>query len=212
MEIAKKYTDKVFQQKWLGFAGQRNFGLEKCFHDWILVVDADERVTEELKKEIIKILKEEKEFVGYHIPRKTYFLGKWIKHCGWYPDYALRFFKKAQGKYGERMVHEAVVLEGKAGYLKEALLHYCHRNLEHYLVKANSYTSLAAEDLFCQGKKVRLTDYTLRPCWAFFKMYFLKRGYLDGKRGFLVSAAHSFNVFFKYMKLWAKYEEQKRKV
>lgn len=205
LKIIKEHNVKIVQEKWRGFSSQRNLGLEYCSNDWVLVVDADERVTPELKKEIINRLEQANDYNGYYIPRKTYFLGKWIKHCGWYPDHVLRLFRKSKGKYKERMVHESVELDGQAGYLSNCFIHYTYRDIEHFVDKMNSYSTLGAKEMFIKGKKVRLSDCMFRPSWALIKMYLLQRGYQDGIRGLIISVISAFYVFLKYIKLWASY-------
>jgi len=202
LEIVEKYPAKIIQQKWLGFAKQRNLGLNYCSHNWILVVDADERVTQELQKEIRQIL-EQDGYSGYYISRRTYFLGKWIKHCGWYPDYVLRLFCKERGKYKEQMVHESVKLEGRIGYCKSDLLHYTYRDITHYLEKMNQYSSLAACQMLDEGKKINHSTIFFRPSWAWLKIYFLRRGFLDGWPGLVISIISAFYVWLKYTKLYS---------
>ncbi|KPK77885.1 MAG: hypothetical protein AMJ89_01635 [candidate division Zixibacteria bacterium SM23_73] len=201
-KIASEFTKRIFDIKWEGFGKTKSFAKDKASHQWILSVDADEVVTQDLKDEIQKITKSEDSLDGYYIPRKSNFLGKWIKHGGWYPDYVLRLFKKDNAKFNHSMVHEKVEVNGEIGYLKNALLHYTDPTFDHYLEKLNRYTSLGAEELYRKGKRTKLFDIILRPWAVFFKMYFVKKGFLDGVSGFILAVSSGFHVFSKYVKLW----------
>ncbi|NIM03272.1 glycosyltransferase [bacterium] len=203
VEIAREFTPKVFQNDWTNFSQQKNLALGKATSEWVLNIDADERVTPELKEEILTVLNSQPQsFNGYYIARRNHYLGKWIRHCGWYPDYKLRLFRRGKGKFNERTVHESVLVEGRKGYLKSCLHHYSYKNLSDHLNKINKFTSLAAEEMFKNGKRGRVFDLIFRPHIKFIKMYLIKRGYLDGTYGLIVSIIGSFYVFMKYLKLW----------
>ncbi|ACL70635.1 glycosyltransferase family 2 protein [Halothermothrix orenii] len=202
IDICKEYTDKVYARKFDNFSSQRNFGLGKLKTDWVLVVDADERVTPELKEEIYGAL-QSGPFLAYQVPRKNYFLGRWIKYCGWYPDYTLRLFKVSEGDYKfSGKVHEDVRVNGKVGILKNPLVHLTYRDLSSYIKKMDLYSTLWAEEKFKKGKEVGLLYILLRPPVEFIKKYFLKRGFLSGSEGFILSIVSSYYVFLKYAKLW----------
>lgn len=200
-KIASEFTPRIFDIKWEGFGKAKNFAKDKASYPWIISVDADEVVTEDLRKKIQTITESEDSLDGYYIPRKSNFLGKWIKG-GWHPDYVLRLFKKDKAKFSDSKVHEKVELNGKIGYLKNPLLHYTDPNFDHYLEKLNRYTSLGAEQLFKEGKKAKVLDLIFRPSATFFKMYLMKRGFLDGGYGFILAVSSAFQVFSKYVKLW----------
>lgn len=202
VEICKEYGAKVFQTPWRGFVEQKNYALKKASFPWVLCLDADERVSPELREEIIKLLQEEKPADGYYIPRLSFYLGRWIKHGGWYPDYKLRLFKKEKGRWTGMDPHDRVILKGKTERLKGNLLHFPYQNLTHHLKKINSYTTIMAEGLKKQGKKVRGGDIFFRPLFKFIKGYFLKKGFLDGVPGFIIALTGSFYVGMKYAKLW----------
>ena len=204
VELAKGYTNQVYQREFDDFASQRNFGLEELTTEWVLVVDADERVTTELKREIEEVL-ETPQAEGYRIPRKNYFLGRWIKYCGWYPDYTLRLFKRKDNRYSG-LVHEGLELSGKVKELDNPLLHYTYRNLEHYLAKINHYTTLDAQKKYQAGKKKGLLYILLRTVLEFIKKYFLKKGFLLGAQGLILSVLSSYYQFLKYAKLWEKHK------
>jgi len=201
-KICQQYDNLDFyKNKFKDFASQRNFGLDKIKTDWVFVIDADERVTAELKDEIITILNEsEAKAEGYEIARKNYFLGKWIKYCGWYPDYTLRLFKSEYRYSG--LVHESPQLNGKIKKLDNDFIHYTYQNLEGYAAKMNQYTSLDAEKKYNAGKTVGISYILLRPFLEFIKIYIFKRGLSNGFQGLIVSLFSSYYQFIKNVKLW----------
>jgi glycosyltransferase involved in cell wall biosynthesis len=203
VEMARHYSQKVYIKPWEGYAESKNFALQQCTGDWIFWLDADERVTKELGKEIQDLLAQDlTSTVGFEVSRKAFFLGKWIKHCGWYPGYVLRVFRRGFGRWSEKKVHEQLEIEGKIGRLKADLLHYTDPNLWHYFDKFNRYTTLAADELAANGERFRLSQLVVRPAWQFVRMYVIKMGFLDGLRGFILSVLSSCYVFTKYAKLW----------
>lgn len=203
LEIACRYTPHVHSTQWLGYAGTKSLAVSKTSHEWILWLDADERVTPELAEEIRSLLSRgEIQENAFEVARRAYFLGKWIKHCGWYPGYVTRLFRKSAGKFVDTRVHERLEISGTTGRLKHDLLHYTDDTLEHYLRKFNSYTTLAAQDLADRGKTAGIRDLIVRPPWMFFRMMFLRGGILDGGHGLLLSLLSSAYVFWKYAKLW----------
>ncbi|HUV30316.1 MAG TPA: glycosyltransferase family 2 protein [Acidobacteriota bacterium] len=200
-EIAADFGARVFCREWRGFGPAKQEGAGHATGDWILSLDADEEVTVPLADEIRRAIGDHGGTVGYLIPRRTEFLGRWIYHCGWYPDPVLRLFRKDSGSFNDAVVHERVELEGPVGRLKCELLHYSYPSLEKYFDKFNSYTSLAAEEAYKNGRKALLLDLAVRPISAFVKHYFIKLGFLDGVEGFLVSLLSSGYVLVKYAKL-----------
>jgi glycosyltransferase involved in cell wall biosynthesis len=201
-EIASAFTDKIHRLKWTGFGPAKGFGKSKASGDWILSVDADEVVPEKLREEVQRITQSQGSLDGYFIPRRSNFLGRWIKHGGWYPDLVLRLFKKERGDFTDRVVHEEVKVNGSTGRLRNDLLHYTDPDLDHYLKKLNRYTSLDALQLFRQGRRAGILDILFRPIITFVKMYFFKRGFSDGLPGLILAISSSFHVFSKYVKLW----------
>lgn len=203
LNICKQYTDKVYQIQWQGFAKQKQLAIDKTTLDWVLVLDADERVTEDLKSEITQKI-ENTDYSGFFIPRKNFFLGKWIRHCGWWPDYTLRLFKKEKGKMQTRQVHEKVVIDGKAGYMKNPLLHYTYRSLEDFVSKMQIYSTLSAEEITKRGlgRSTIFFKMLFSPFFTFLKIFFFRFGFLDGVRGFMLAALYSFYSFIKYAKAW----------
>ena len=201
---ASAFTDKIFIRRWEGFAAAKNFALAQCTGEWVLWLDADERVTPELRDEIIATLANHPTAAGFEMPRLANFLGQWIRHGGWYPGYVLRLFRRAAGRFNDKPVHEGVQVDGPTSRLKNYLLHYTDRNLQHYFEKFNRYTSLAAEELQQRGRRFHLWDLLLRPSWFFFRMYILKGGFFDGLPGFILARLSAAYVFAKYAKLWEK--------
>ena len=200
-EIAQTFTDRVIRKPWEGYVPARKHAIEAARSEWILAVDADERVTPELRAEIETHLAEP-EFDGYLIPRRAYFLGKWIRHCGWYPGYVLRLVRKDRARVTEKMVHEGLRVDGPVGTLTNDLLHYTYRTVEAYFDRFNRYTTLAAKESRLRGKRAGLADIVLRPASQFFKMYVIKLGMLDGLEGFILCVFSASYVFTKYVKLW----------
>ncbi len=202
LDICREYTDRLFTEAWRGYGRQKNLAADKAANPWILNIDADERVTKGLKQEIEGLFEKGTELDGFYMPRKSFFLGKWIKHGGWYPDYNLRLFKKGKGRFVERDVHETVELDGRAGYLKKPIEHYTYNSISDYLLRMDRYSTLAAGELKKKGRSINISDIIIRPHATFLKMYILKKGFLDGYRGLILSALYSAYTLSKYIKLW----------
>ncbi len=201
LEICAEFPVRVFAEEWKGFARQKNSALAKTRHEWVLSLDADERVTDKLKEEIAQALGAKESPEGYFLARKNFFLGKWIKHCGWYPDHNLRLFRKGRGLFEEREVHERVTIQGRIGYLKEPLEHFTYRTLSDFIQRLDRYSSLAALEMRREGRRFRRRDFFFRPPFTFFQMYLLRAGFLEGYSGLLLSVLYSFYTFAKYSKL-----------
>ncbi|MCI0595004.1 MAG: glycosyltransferase family 2 protein [candidate division Zixibacteria bacterium] len=201
-EIARKCGAKVHQLPWEGFGKQKQKGVELAAGEWVLSIDADEVVTPELKGEIMSRLAGDNGTAGYFLKRKAYFLDRFVRHGGWYPDWVLRLFKKEKGRFTPAAVHEAVILDGPTARLEADLLHYTDPDFSHYLAKLNRYTDLSAQELFEKGERGSLFRIMANPAAKFFSQYFLKAGFLDGRAGFILAGASAFHVFSKYVKLW----------
>jgi glycosyltransferase involved in cell wall biosynthesis len=203
VQLCREYTDRVFQHPWQGYIGQKNFIREKATHPWVLYIDADEEVSPELRAEIIAVLESgDSHFVGYEFPRMVNYLEQWIRHGEWYPDVKLRLFLKAKGISGGQEPHDQVLVNGPVKRLKGHLWHYTYDDLHDQLITLNRYSTITANEKFKQAEKFRWLDFLFRPSLRFLKAYFLKRGFLDGRRGFLIAAISSFGVAMKYAKLW----------
>jgi len=203
VEIARSAGCKVYEEAWKGFGPQKQSAVDKCNHEWVLIIDADERVPEETRAEIISVLNRP-DADGYSFPRKNIYNGKWIRSCGWWPDRVVRLFRKEQGKVKEAQVHEAVIVSGTTRPLDKPLIHYPVRNLEHVISKINNYSSLGASMLFEKGHTATSFRAFFRGAAAFLKYYILKRGMFDGYEGFVLSFSHGINTCFKYLKLREK--------
>ena len=188
--------------EWKGYAGAKNYALSKTKNDWVLWIDADEEITVELASELLTFKSSEPAYPAYKIGRRAYFLGKWMKHSGWYPGYVTRLFNKRAVHLNDNKVHEGLIISGPTGYLKNDLNHYTDPTIDHYFVKFNRYTGLAAEELNERGAKAALSDIIIRPVFIFLKMYIFRAGFLDGIHGLILSVFSSAYVFTKYCKLW----------
>jgi glycosyltransferase involved in cell wall biosynthesis len=201
VEICKKYTYRVYQHEWQGYAKQKQMAVDYAEKPWVLILDADERVTQRLKSEIMEEIKNAS-FSGFYIPRKNFFLGKWIRHGGWRPDYTLRLFLKDMAFIEDRKVHEKVVVKGKVGYLKNPLEHYTYRTVSDYIKKMDRYSTLSAEELREKGVNPGLITMVVHPLSTFFKMFFLRGGFMDGIHGLILAILYSYYTLLKYLKLW----------
>jgi glycosyltransferase involved in cell wall biosynthesis len=200
-EIARSYGARVYSLPWRGYGPAKREGVNLANGSWVLALDADEEVSPELAEEIRRTLSNGTTFAGFYLPRRTNFLGRWISHCGWYPDPVLRLFQKSKGNFNEAPVHEKVLVDGAVGRLKGELRHYSYPSLEHYLEKFNVYTTLGAEEAYRQGKRPRWFDILVRPPVAFIKHYISKQGFRDGFEGLVISVMSAIAVFVKYAKL-----------
>ncbi|MBK7868197.1 MAG: glycosyltransferase family 2 protein [Ignavibacteriales bacterium] len=201
VELAKKYTGVAIHNDWEGFAAQKEFALRNCTNDWVLSLDADEEVSEELQKEIKQILLKGAVADGFYIPRKTFFNGQWIKSCGWYPGYQLRLFRKDKTTLTKRKVHEGFEVDGIRGHLKGDILHYTHFDLESTISKINKYSTLEAEEKYLEKTALPI-NFILNPVAAFIQHYFIRRGFTDGVNGLIISILHATTNLMTYMKMW----------
>jgi glycosyltransferase involved in cell wall biosynthesis len=202
LEICRQYTDRVLHRDWTGYVDQKNFAVEQACHDWIFSLDADERSSPELRAEIHELMREGFRSFGYKIPRVAYFLGQWIRHGDWYPDYQLRLFDRRHGKWEGGSVHESVKIDEKSQFLRGEIYHYTYRSLSDYLRRLETYSNLAASDYHQMGKSVTPFKLLANPLAAFVKAYLLRRGFLDGTPGFTVAVMGAVSVFFKYAKVY----------
>jgi glycosyltransferase involved in cell wall biosynthesis len=199
VEISKRYTGKVFVRKWEGYASQKTYSMERAGNEWVLSLDADERVSPELLEEIKKL--DFSAADGFYIPRRNYFLGKVIRSCGWSPDYQLRLFRKSRTTLTDRQVHEGFSVDGRREYLKGELIHYTHTTIAGTLAKINEYSTLEASE---KAGRIRVTGTKLffKPLWAFFQHFIMRRGFTDGVHGLMVSMIHAITKTQVYMKIW----------
>ncbi len=200
VEICKKYNCNVIQTEWLGFGKTKQFTVDQAVNDWILSIDSDEEVTEALAGKIVMILSDPK-FNGYKIKRNSFYLSKEIKHCGWDKDFPIRLFNRTYGSFNEKAVHESVIINGEKGKITEPLYHYTYPTISKHISKINRYTDLALNEKSNNNQYSIFTSIVLGVN-KFLKMYFLQRGFLDGKAGFLLSLNSAIGIYLKYIKMW----------
>jgi glycosyltransferase involved in cell wall biosynthesis len=208
-KIAHRYTDRVFERAWTNFADQKNFGNDQASHPWILSLDADERVSPELRQELEELKKTEPDVDAFCIPRKVYYLGRWIRHSGWYPDRKLRLFRKGAARWEGEYVHEKLAFEGRTEKLKGCIHHFTYRDIHEHLVRINNFSDLGAQKLYARKKKARWYHLLLLPFFRFVRAYVWKLGFLDGFSGLVISVLTGYAVFARYAKLreiWKKGE------
>lgn len=206
--IARQFTDKVFVREWPGYVAQKNFAAEQASHDWIFSLDADERVSDALATELRQIgtsgghMPAPPDVAGYRIPRMTFHLGRWLRSTDWYPDYQLRLYDRRRARWAGRLVHESVKADGPVAQLRGDILHYAYRDLAHHLQTMDRYTTLAARQMFEDGRRTGWWDLALHPPAAFLRNYVLRGGFRDGVPGLIVSAMNARYVGLKLAKLW----------
>ena len=203
VEIAKSFGAKVFVENWKGYAAQKNSAIDKATRKWILSLDADEEVEPDLIAEISAAMADQRPLAGYWIPRKNFFLGRFIQHGGFWPDPKLRLFRRGAGRFEDRAVHEDVRLEGQSAKLRGALTHHSYPTLADYIDHINRYSSLGAEILAAKGLRgFSLFNIFIRPVATFTYNYFFRLGFLDGREGLLLHLYHAVYVSWKYAKAW----------
>jgi glycosyltransferase involved in cell wall biosynthesis len=208
MAIAREFTDRALFRAWEGYGAQKNFAVGQCRGDWILSLDADERVSDALREEIRAALVSGGPEVGFYLPRQNLFQGRWVRHGGLYPDWQLRLFRRGRGAFVERAVHESVRVDGPAGRMRAPLVHESYRSIGDAVARLNRYSDLAATELALAGQGGRLVDLLMRPVWRFVSMYLLRAGFLDGWRGLVLAGLHAHYVFLRAAKVrerrWAR--------
>ncbi len=207
VRIAEAHGAKVVQIPFEGFGKLRNDAIAACSHEWVFSLDSDERCTKAAQKEILDIIHEKNSLDAYYIPRRNYFMGKWIRHAGFYPDYRQpQLFKKSALKFQHDAVHERyeVISKKPCGYFRAHICQIPYKNLEEIIHKANRYSTLGAEKLMAAGKKSGMITALAHGFWAAFTLYFLKLGCLDGWPGFIIAFANFEGTFYKYAKLYLK--------
>jgi glycosyltransferase involved in cell wall biosynthesis len=200
--IARRYTDRVIVRPWPGYVEQKNFAASQATHDWIFSLDADERVTPELAAEIRALVESGPPCAGYRMPRVNHFLGRWIRSTDWYPDYQLRLYDRRRAKWAGRYVHESVRADGDVGRLRTDLRHHSFRDVAHHVQSINHYSSLAARQMFEDGRRTGALGILPYAGAAFLRNYLLRGGVTDGAVGLIVSLLNSYYVALKFVKLW----------
>jgi glycosyltransferase involved in cell wall biosynthesis len=202
VQIAREFTDRVIVRPWAGFPAQKNFALEQSRGEWILSLDADEEAAPELRPEIMAVVAGSGACHGYAVRRQNMFLGRFIRHGGLYPDWQMRLFRRGRGHFAERAVHESVTVTGPVGRLRGHLVHRSYEGVSDFIGRANRYSSLAAEQMVREGRRVRMGELVLKPLGRFLSMYVMKRGFLDGRRGLLLATLYAYYVFMRSAKVW----------
>lgn len=203
VDRATRAGARVIVRDWPGYAPQKNWAAGEARHDWILSVDADERVSPALAAEIQRTLATDPPAAGFRMRRVTWHLGRWIRTTDWYPDLQLRLYDRRRAAWNAARVHESVTAEGRVGTLDEELQHYAYRDISHHHQTMDRYTTLAAEEMFARGRRARAVDLWLHPPAAFLRNYVLRQGCRDGVPGFIISAMNAHYVFLKFAKLRA---------
>lgn len=213
LEIAKEFTQKILFRPWTGYVEQKRFALEHSSSEWVLNIDADEEVSPELKSEILEILSSDFSsgkagsvpHNGFQINRVVYFLDRWWRKGGWYPEFRLRLCRRANTTWGGVDPHEKAIVAGKVRRLRGELYHYSFTDLTDYMRRMNTLASNAADTMIKNGRRPSLVDIALRPWTRFFKFYILKKGFREGTAGFIVAVIEGVSVFLKYSKVWERF-------
>ncbi len=188
-------------QDWPGFGPQKNRALAHARGDWVLSLDADERVTAELRAEIEAVLRDPNAAPAYDIPRSSSYCGRFMRHSGWYPDYVTRLFRRGNARFSDDLVHERLIVDGSVARLNGLLLHYAFNDLEEVLRKVDQYSSAGALKLHARGRHGSLSGAVVRGLWSFVRTYFLRLGFLDGREGFMLAVSNAEGTYYRYAKL-----------
>jgi len=208
-DICQKYGVKFFEKKWSGFSDQKNYADSLASYDWIFSIDADEEVSSELKNAILSIKEKDYENLVFSVNRLTNYCGKWIRHCGWYPDTKIRIFNRNFVNWDDQLVHEELKIPDnfKTVNLKGDLNHYSYNSINDHLRQTHKFTDLAAEQAVKIGKKAGIEKLILNPIWKFLRDYIIKMGFLDGKSGFNVCWISAYATYLKYKKIRDLYKK-----
>lgn len=201
VHIARERGARVEHHAFEGFGAQKNFALSLANGEWVLSVDADERVSPALAAELTAAIAEGAAD-GYKMPRLSSFLGRAMRHSGWYPDYVLRLFRRGRARFSNHIVHERVICEGKVRRLKEPLIHHPIIRIEDVLSRMDRYSSAGAEQMVASGRQVTFASGFLHGFWAFLRTYVFRAGFLDGREGLLLAIANAEGTYYRYMKAW----------
>lgn len=203
VEIVREYTPRVFIRSWPGFGAQKNYGIDRATADWILIVDADERVTDALREEIIRSIDSAPDnLAGFEIPRRNFFYGRWIQGGGLYPDRQLRLFRRQAGRYDDVLLHEHLEVRGRIGRLTAPLDHYSMPTIKDHVRKMMRYTTLGAQEKLKTRAKVTALDIAGSHVVTIIKTYVFRKGYRDGIHGMVVALFAGLHTFVKYAKAW----------
>ena len=203
LEIANRYGALMaYPSDWPGFGPQKNRALDLATCDWVLSLDADERLTPALKSEILTAINHSAQINCFAIPRLSWYCGRFIRHSGWSPDYVDRLFRRGTARFSDDLVHERLIPNGTVAKLKNPMLHYSFMNYAQVLDKLNRYSTASAEQAFAKGKTSNPLKAVLHGMWAFVRTYILRAGFLDGPQGFALAMSNAHGTYYRYMKLW----------
>jgi glycosyltransferase involved in cell wall biosynthesis len=209
-EIARAAGARVIEAPdWPGFGLQKNRAIDACSGDWVLSIDADERVPQNLRDEIQTALRDPT-FDAYEMPRSSYYCGRFMRHSGWWPDYVQRLFRRGTARFSSAPVHESLQIDGKIGRLSSALEHWSFRTMEQVLHKVNHYSSLSAPIVLRRGRRPTIMTAVVHGVSAFFRTYVLKRGFLDGAHGFMLAVSNAEGSYYRYVKAMLLGQQQRR--
>jgi glycosyltransferase involved in cell wall biosynthesis len=212
LEIAKNHGALISQPPdWPGFGPQKNRALELATGEWVLSLDADERLTPALRSEILTAIKHPAHIDCFAIPRLSWYCGRFIRHSGWSPDYVDRLFKRGTARFSEDLVHERLIPQGSVAKLENPMLHYSFMNYSQVLQKIDRYSTASAEQAFAKGKTSSPLKAVLHGMWSFLRTYFLRAGFLDGAQGFALAISNGQGTYYRYIKLWHLHQEAQNK-
>lgn len=201
IDLCREWGARIIAGKFDGYVSSKNRAMRQTRGKWVLSLDADEEVTPELRAEIEQIIHDAAAKDGYRMPRKNHYLGRWVRHCGWYPDYQVRLWKQGSGRWVGGSVHERVEVDGEVGTTSAALNHFTYNSLDDHIIRMNKYATLHAKDRYASGKRANALHLFLTPFFQFIKLYFLRLGILDGMHGLMVSGMGTYYSYLKKAKL-----------
>ncbi len=204
VEIARRYTERVVVADWPGYAAQKNRAAAEASHDWVFSLDADERVTPELARAIDRVRGRAPEARGFRVARRAWYVDRWVRHSGWYPDWQVRLYDRREARFAGDFVHESVKVEGAVGTLDGDLLHYTVESLSDHHARIDRYTTLAAEALAVRGRRFSAARAIMQPPITFLQTYLLKQGFRDGAAGLAIAGFAAYYVFLRQVKLWER--------
>ncbi|MFK7779343.1 MAG: glycosyltransferase family 2 protein [Gimesia sp.] len=210
--ICKEYTDKVHETDWPGFGPQKNRALQYATKEWVLSIDADERISYDLQTELKRIIQVHGRHDAYTMPRRSNYCGRYMKHSGWWPDHVVRLFRRGKAQFSDDLVHERILVSGNTGKLREPIIHESLLTLEQILNTMNSYSSVGAKMMAENKQKAGLTKAILHGLWAFIRTYVFRAGFLDGREGFMLAVSNAEGTYYRYLKLMVINRENQEEV
>lgn len=208
VEICREYTDKIMLMDWPGFGPQKNRALAMATKEWVLSLDADERVTPELREEMQAAMADPGGKAAFAMPRRSSYCGKPMRHSGWWPDYITRLFRRGQARFSDDLVHERLIVDGLVGRLRKPLLHEAFGDLEDVLDTMNRYSTAGACMMHDRKEQAGLSTALLHGLWSFLSTYFLRAGFLDGREGLMLAISNAEGTYYKYLKLMLMLEKK----